>query len=59
VYEAEEERAAVKAKVVDPAQYLTIDVPLTRSKRKAIEQLCYGRSTVVSDLDGWGFVLNV
>jgi predicted metalloendopeptidase len=20
---------------------------------------CYGRSTVVSDLDGWGFVLNV
>jgi hypothetical protein len=22
-------------------------------------RLCYGRSTVVSDLDGWGFVLNV
>jgi hypothetical protein len=20
---------------------------------------CYGRSTVVSDLDGWGFILNV
>jgi hypothetical protein len=23
------------------------------------DSLCYGRSTVVSDLDGWGFVLNV
>jgi hypothetical protein len=22
-------------------------------------KVCYGRSTVVSDLDGWGFVLNV
>jgi hypothetical protein len=24
-----------------------------------IDNTCYGRSTVVSDLDGWGFVLNV
>jgi hypothetical protein len=23
------------------------------------DAFCYGRSTVVSDLDGWGFVLNV
>jgi hypothetical protein len=26
---------------------------------EAAEIICYGRSTVVSDLDGWGFVLNV
>jgi hypothetical protein len=39
VYEAEEERAAVKAEVVDPARYLMIDAPLTRSKRKAVDQL--------------------
>jgi hypothetical protein len=39
VYEAEEEHAAVKAEVVDPAQYLTLDTPLTRSKRKAVDQL--------------------
>jgi hypothetical protein len=39
VYKAEEERAAVKAEVVDPAQYLTLDAPLTRSKHKAVDQL--------------------
>jgi hypothetical protein len=39
VYEAEEECAAVKAEVVNPTQYLTIDVLLTRSKCKAVDQL--------------------
>jgi hypothetical protein len=39
VYEVEEEHAAVKAEVVDPAQYLTIDALLIRSKRKAVDQL--------------------
>jgi hypothetical protein len=39
VYEAEEVSAEVKAEVVDPAQYLTLDAPLTRSKRKAVDQL--------------------
>jgi hypothetical protein len=39
VYEVEEERAAVKAEVVNPAQYLTIDALLTRSKRKPVDQL--------------------
>jgi hypothetical protein len=39
VYEAEEECAVVKAKVVDPALYLTLDTPLTHSKRKAVNQL--------------------
>jgi hypothetical protein len=39
VYEAEEEHTAVKAEVVNPTQYLMLDVPLTRSKRKAVDQL--------------------
>jgi hypothetical protein len=39
VYEAEEEHATVKVEVVDPAQYLMLDAPLTRSKCKAAEQL--------------------
>jgi hypothetical protein len=30
-----------------------------RAQQYARDQGCYGRSTVVSDLDGWGFVLNV
>jgi hypothetical protein len=39
VYEAEEVSAEVKAEVVDPDQYLTIDAPLTHSKRRAVDQL--------------------
>jgi hypothetical protein len=36
VYKPEEVRTAVKAKVADPAQYLTLDALLTRSKCKAL-----------------------
>jgi hypothetical protein len=39
VYEVEEEHATVKVEVVDPAQYLMLDAPLTRSKCKAAKQL--------------------
>jgi hypothetical protein len=36
VYKLEEVRAAVKAEVVDPAQYLMLDTLLMRSKHKAL-----------------------
>jgi hypothetical protein len=36
VYEPEEVRTGVKAKVVDPAQYQMLDAPLMRSKHKAL-----------------------
>jgi hypothetical protein len=39
VYEPEEVSVEVKAKVVDPSQYLTLGVPLTCSKRKHADQL--------------------
>jgi hypothetical protein len=39
VYEAEEVSVEVKAEVVDPAHYLMLDAPLTRNKRKAVDQL--------------------
>jgi hypothetical protein len=39
VYEAEEVSVEVKAEVVDPDQYLTLDAPLTHSKRRAVDQL--------------------
>jgi hypothetical protein len=39
VYEAEQVSKEVKGEVVDPTQYLMLDAPLTRSKRKAVEQL--------------------
>jgi hypothetical protein len=37
VYEAEEVAAGVKAEVVDPDRYQTLDVPLTRHKRRLLE----------------------
>jgi hypothetical protein len=39
VYEAGEVSVEVKAEVVDPDHYLMLDAPLTRSKRKAVDQL--------------------
>jgi hypothetical protein len=39
VYEAEEVSTEVKAEVVNPTRYLMLDAPLTRSKRRAVEQL--------------------
>jgi hypothetical protein len=39
VYEVEEVSTVVKDEVVDPTQYLLLDTPLTRSKRRAVEQL--------------------
>jgi hypothetical protein len=37
VYVPKEVRTAIKAKVADPELYLTLDAPLTRSKRKALD----------------------
>jgi hypothetical protein len=39
VYAVEEVHEEVKTKVVDPNRYQTLVVPLTRSKRKAVDQL--------------------
>jgi ferric-dicitrate binding protein FerR (iron transport regulator) len=39
VYEAEKVNVEVKDEVADPTKYLMLDAPLTRSKRKAVEQL--------------------
>jgi hypothetical protein len=39
VYVVEEVRTEVKTEVVDPSQYQTLATPLTRSKRKAVDQL--------------------
>jgi hypothetical protein len=37
VYEAVEAIAEVKAEVVDPGKYQTLDAPLTRHKRRILE----------------------
>jgi hypothetical protein len=39
VYTTKEVSTEVKAKVIDPSQYLMPDAPLTHSKRKYVHQL--------------------
>jgi hypothetical protein len=39
VYAVEDVNIKTKAEVVNPSSYLTLDAPLTHSKRKAVKQL--------------------
>jgi hypothetical protein len=49
----------VDLKTIQRRTGTTRGMSVTTAARLATYLWCYGRSTVVSDLDGWGFVLNV